>query len=634
MQDGFLRLHAFLGDTRVTRAYPDTPLIPAAMLLIRPLLLWALLLGLLACQPPAIPGRQWEKVTLSFEGPPTGEQAPENPFLDYRLDVTFRQGDRSIVVPGFYAATGQAAETGDSTGHIWQVRFRPDTPGRWTYTAAFRRGPGVAVDPDPQAGEGVAFDGQTGRLDIAPAAAGAEGKIRRVPGHYLQYAGSGRYFLKGGADSPENFLAYADFDGTYRGEIAPGRSGEADPRETLHRYAPHLADWQPGDPTWRGDRGKGIIGALNYLAGQGMNSVYFLTMNIGGDGKDVWPYTRYAERYRFDCSKLDQWEIVFDHMDRLGLMLHVVTQETENEKLLDGGDTGPQRRLYYRELVARFGHHLGVTWNLGEENGPANFSPDGQSLDQQQAMLAHLQALDPWDNPVVIHTHAWDSLRHAQFDRLLGNPHLDGPSIQVGQPTHTHADTRRWIAASAAAGHPWIVSLDEIGPASRGVDPDTAQPNNQDLVRQAVLWGNLMGGGAGVEWYFGYKNPHNDLTCEDWRSRDRMWAYTRHALAFFQTHLPFHAMTTADEQVQGAKAYALAQPGAVYAVYLPEGGEATLDLSDQAGRYRVQWYDPRQGGPLQRGSVTEVSGGGPAALGLPPADPTADWAILLTRVDS
>jgi hypothetical protein len=32
--------------------------------------------------------------------------------------------------------------------------------------------------------------------------------------HYLQFAGSGEYFLKLGADSPETLLAYTDFDGT------------------------------------------------------------------------------------------------------------------------------------------------------------------------------------------------------------------------------------------------------------------------------------------------------------------------------------------------------------------------------------------------------------------------------------
>lgn len=38
------------------------------------------------------------------------------------------------------------------------------------------------------------------------------------------------------------------------------------------------------------------------------------------------------------------------------LMMHVVFQEQENDQFLDGGQLGPERRLYLRELVARFGH--------------------------------------------------------------------------------------------------------------------------------------------------------------------------------------------------------------------------------------------------------------------------------------
>ena len=34
---------------------------------------------------------------------------------------------------------------------------------------------------------------------------------------------------------------------------------------------------------------------------------------------------------------------------------------------MDGGNLGPERILYYRELIARFGYHLALNWNLGEE---------------------------------------------------------------------------------------------------------------------------------------------------------------------------------------------------------------------------------------------------------------------------
>jgi hypothetical protein len=54
----------------------------------------------------------------------------------------------------------------------------------------------------------------------------------------------------------------------------------------LHHYEPHVRDWRSGDPTWKEGKGKGLIGALHYL---------------------------------YDVSKLDQWQIVFDHAQRHGL---------------------------------------------------------------------------------------------------------------------------------------------------------------------------------------------------------------------------------------------------------------------------------------------------------------------------
>lgn len=599
--------------------------------------LWSLLLAVVlwSCKTesaaPSLEVAKWEKLTLSFEGPSTSEDAADNPFLNYRLWVTFTKDERSMVVPGFYAADGDAAESSSSQGNIWQVRFRPDEEGEWTYKASLRKGKEIAISDDPAAGEAIDLDGEAGRIKVSAAKAGEEGRLVVGNDQYLHYQDSKRIFLKGGAGSPENFLAFRDFDGTERGELPEERDGEATAKDGLHTYGPHVQDWQEGDPSWQGGKGKGMIGALNYLAGKGMNVVYFLTMNIGGDGKDVWPYTAYDERYRFDCSKLDQWEIIFDHMDRLGLMIHMVTQETENETLLDEGDTGIQRKLYYRELIARFGHHLKVTWNLGEENGPAPWTPKGQSMEQRKAMATYLKTHDPYQNYLVIHTHSSQHEKEEGFDPLLGFSHLDGMSMQIANRSTSYEDTRSWLAKSAQTDKPWIITIDEIGHHSRGVDPDDRLDNNQDSVRAEVLWGNLMAGGGGVDWYFGWRNHNNDLQCEDWRSRDRVWDFTRHALTFFNTHLPVGEMTIQDNLVTGAQNYCLAKPGEVYAVYFPFGGTASLDLQQESGTFEVSWYDPRAGGGLQKGEVAEAEGGTVVALGAAPKEANRDWAVLLTK---
>jgi hypothetical protein len=341
-------------------------------------------------------------------------------------------------------------------------------------------------------------------------------------------------------------------------------------------------------------------------------------MNVTGDGDDVWPWTKPSEPFFFDCSKLDQWEIVFEHMSRLGLMLHVMTQETENDALLDSGELGLQRKLYYRELIARFAHHPALVWNLGEENVNTDR--------QRKAFAGWIRQHDPYQHPIVIHTYPDD--KQNVYPSLLGFRDLEGPSLQISPQTKVHADTVEWVDRSARAARPWFVCLDEIGPADTGVRPDVDDPERFD-VRWRSLWGNLMAGGAGVEWYFGYKYSHNDLNAEDWRSRDKMWDQTRFALEFFQRHLPFTQMTHADELTNALDAYCFAKPGEVYAIYLPKGGSTELDLKPKARSYQVAWYNPRIGGELRNGSVTQVKGPGKVSVGNPPSDPEKDWVVLV-----
>gem|GEM_PF-2423743 len=46
-----------------------------------------------------------------------------------RLDVTFRTGTKTEVVPGYFAADGTAAETSAAKGNKWKVHFSPDETG-------------------------------------------------------------------------------------------------------------------------------------------------------------------------------------------------------------------------------------------------------------------------------------------------------------------------------------------------------------------------------------------------------------------------------------------------------------------------------------------------------------------------
>ncbi len=592
--------------------------------------------------------KQWHKVTIQLAGPTANEaDTVPNPFTDLRFEVVFTHASSGAVyrVPGYFAADGDAANTSAKAGNVWRAHFAPDRPGEWNYRVTFTRGPLAALNGG---GTPLApFDGKDGRFSVAPSDKGgrdfrARGRLEYIGRHHLRFAGSGEYFLKAGPDSPETMLAYSDFDDTVASKkIAP-----------LKTWAPHVRDWRAGDPTWQGGKGKGLIGAVNYLAAKGLNTMSFLLYNAGGDGDNVWPFVSRNDKLHYDGSKLDQWGIVFDHAQAKGIHLHFKLQEHEidddratGERLaqkvpesLDGGALGVERKLYLRELIARFGHALALNWNLGEENT--------QSTKEEVAMARFIRDTHYWPSPIVVHTHPNEQER--VYEPLLGaSSVLTGVSLQ-NDWSETHGWTVKWLRESARAGRPWVVANDEQGNWARGVPPDPGyagfdgtvrdprRPYTLHDIRKLTLWGNLMAGGGGVEYYFGYSLPQQDMDGEDFRSRDRSWNYCRIALEFFREHnVPFWEMASADQLLGNGIAadafFCFAKPGKLYLVYLPWGTRetATLNLEDARGEFNVQWFNPREGGPLMTGEIKTVRGGARSRLGPPPSDPAEDWLVVV-----
>src|SRR5262249_52950293 len=113
--------------------------------------------------------KQWHKVTLTFDGPNANEtDNTPNPFLDYRMTVTFvhESGAPAYAGPGYFAADGNAANSSATSGNKWRAHFSPDKVGRWNWTVSFVSGSRVAVTA--AAGDPVTpLDGATGSLTVA-----------------------------------------------------------------------------------------------------------------------------------------------------------------------------------------------------------------------------------------------------------------------------------------------------------------------------------------------------------------------------------------------------------------------------------------------------------------------------------
>lgn len=570
--------------------------------------------------------KQWHKVTIVFDGPETSEQAEENPFLNYRLNVTFtHESGEKRVIPGYYASDGNAANTSSTSGNKWKVHLAPHKKGKWTYEVDFKKGKWAAIRTSEKLKDGGFMDDLTGSFTVMESDKTGrdfrgKGQLQYQGSRYLKFA-NGETFLKCGADAPENFLAYDQFDGTFQND------GHKD--DLVKTWSPHLQDWKEGDPTWKGGKGKEIIGAINYLASKGMNVFSFLTMNIAGDDQNVFPYVDYDTWDRFDTSKLDQWEILFEHADKLGMFLHFKTLEHENQGLLDNGGTGLYTKLYYRELIARFGHHLALNWNLAEETGDWTETPPTFPLDAPERirLAEYISSIDAYKHHLVIHNGAW-------FDSIYGtNSAFTGASLQTNKAdfSRVHSQTLRVLNEAKKAGKVWAVAVDEPGDAQHSLVTDQEDPAHDDA-RKNGLWGAMMAGAWGTEWYFGYKHPHSDLSCQDYRSRDLFWEQGKFCLDFFNdNNIPLWNMESNDDLISSKGDYVMAEEGQTYVVYLKNGGESTLDLGSSDGTYDVSWYNPRAGGELQKGKIKSILGSGKQSLGLPPTkrERAMDWVVLI-----
>jgi len=576
----------------------------------------------------------WYPVTIRFPGPFADEtdEAP-NPFLDYRLivDVTGPDGAR-IQVPGFFDGDGR----GGSSGNQWVVRFPTHLAGTWSFVASFRSGPDVAIDLALGAGSPASFNGTAGTFEVLPRDPDAPGfykwgKLVYRGEHYLEFV-DGPYFIKGGSNSPENLLAYAAFDNT----IDQGGINTVGLIGGLHRYDPHVADWGPeglgshADPLFRnmdtGIDSRGLVGALNYLETAHVNSLFFLPMNLGGDGWEVCPFVGYANttfnKTHYDLSKLRQWNEVLEHSARSGQMVQFVLAETEqtNENWFDFGTLGRQRKLFFREMIARFGHLPAIKWNLSEE---CEFS------DVRIAEFAdYINRLDPYKHPLGFHVNLLPvDGESAQYDAVLGDPRFSTNSLQA--IPYTASDLiEKWRADSAAAGRKWVVEFDEqLLPLTN---------TNAEELRKMMLYDTLFSGGH-LEWYAGYQllPLGGDLRIEDFRTREEMWNYTWYARKLLEENVPFWLMEPMDELVVGedgnwggAEVFAL--PGFAYAVYYPNASAVgRLDLTGTSGLFHARWYDPRTGRFV--GSGGAVHAGAMVPVPPPPSQPSEDWVFLLRR---
>ncbi len=503
---------------------------------------------------------KWSKIELTFTGPASSCLGKPNPFA-VRLDVDFiSPTGKRYRVPGFYDGDGKGAFDGD----VWKVRFSADELGQWKFT----------TNSDQES-----LDGQTGRFTVTKTPESARGfwKWGRLESvgtadnkiRYLKFR-DGPYWLKAGCDDPENFL------GNYRNYNTLAK------RKT----------------------------AIDYLADRGINSLYIVTHNIGGDDRDVWPWLGTTQREaksnggsdaRFDVVKLEEWRQLFEYMQAKGVVPYLVLEDDSAWKEYDHG-------RYYRELVARFGYLPALVLNCGEEHN------ENYSLPQALQLMRQLQQIDPYDHPRGIHN------VNRPENSYVDAEQIDFTSIQTGSP-----GSRKGLASALEHNRIAIGWIDRCIKRRRRVlvvNFDEARPEED----RRCWWSVYLGGGV---WETHVRPPY-DRPPSAW---EPVWTQLGGARRFMES-MPFWEMEPHNELVKNGelakagRAFCLAKPGYVYAIYLPSGGSITVTLAPN-GRYDLAWWNPANGKDGEFTSRQTISGG-PQRLTAPGS---GDWALRIVRQD-
>jgi len=498
---------------------------------------------------------KWSRIELEFEGPASCGTGSPNPFA-VRVDVNFTSPrGKQFCVPGFYDGDGR----GGMDGAVWRIRFSADELGRWTYASVSSH-----KKLDGQTGTFTVTDvpkdatgfWRTGRLEYTGT---AKNKIR-----YLKFR-DGSYWLKAGCDDPENFL------GGYRNYNTPAK-----------RKA-----------------------AIDYLSERGVNSLYIMTHNIGGDDKDVWPWFGASQReamsngvgeVRFDVAKLDEWRVLFEYMQTKGVVPYLVLEDDSAWKRYDRG-------AYYREIIARFGYLPALAFNCGEEHN------ENYQLSQALDFMRQLSDLDPYEHPRGIHN------VNSPNDAYVDAEEIDFTSIQTGSP-----GSRSGLKSALEHNGLTVDWIDRCVQRNRRVlvvNFDEARPEED----RRCWWSVYLGGGV---WESHLLAPY-DRPMSAW---EPVWTQLGGAHAFMES-LPFWEMEPHNELIVDGHAICLARPGQCYGLYLPVGGSITVSLPPGT-TYDVAWWSPTNGREGKFQDRTHVSGGARQFT----APGSGDWALRIAAQET
>lgn len=309
--------------------------------------------------------------------------------------------------------------------------------------------------------------------------------------------------------------------------------------------------------------------------GLGLNKINVYVANrgdYGGVSTTPWVGTAAAPDWtRFDLARWRMYERWVARMRDAGMVAHIWIFADDSGF---GDLPDPDRRRLIRYSMARLSGFVNTMFTLALE------WQEGWSPLEVETHARFLQEKNPWERLASVHG-------------------TTGPFAFPAAPWADFMDIQAGNDAGPQAVH-------ALGLAHRAVARPLLQEEHglgeENAANRQKAWAAFMAGAAGVGT--GASLAH---------------------LARFAASVPFERMEPADRLVVAGEAWALLERGRAWVFYLPDGGTIRANLRGGAGRFKVRWYNPRDGS-FQ--NAPPVAGG---RLRLFTAPSEEDWALYIYK---
>jgi hypothetical protein len=270
-------------------------------------------------------------------------------------------------------------------------------------------------------------------------------------------------------------------------------------------------------------------------------------------------------------------------------------------------------RRYIRYATARLGAFSNITWDLGDD------------LDSFRD--------EKWAHETGTLLESWDPNRHLATTHPTHREHQDRGSEWFGFTSiqdwgrNQHALMLEERQRQIQTGRIIPQTNEEYGYEDHYPLWAPAPPGDSAETLRRTAWDIAMAGAYGTAGETARRGvsiwPDTGGGWLNGRGDDTMTMLKGYAhMVDFFTSFEWWKTEPHDELVNNG-AYCLAQPGEIYAIYLPNGGNVTVNLPE--GQYDATWFSGFSGETV---TLARVQGG---SWRSPRAPGRLDWALLLKR---